>query len=72
MIIIVYQLLTERKQRFRKWYSLKAFAILNSIEVVFWLTVFIVSAMTSKRACGVNAAACALGVIVIFLAIGLM
>ncbi|WYZ42376.1 hypothetical protein EsH8_VI_000075 [Colletotrichum jinshuiense] len=36
LIIIGYQLLTTHKERFKKWASLKAYAILNTLEIVFW------------------------------------
>ncbi|KAG7138930.1 hypothetical protein HYQ45_003976 [Verticillium longisporum] len=36
LIIIFYQLATEHIARFRRWSSLKAFAIFNCLEIVFW------------------------------------
>lgn len=33
---LLYQLLTEHVQRLRRWRSLKAYSILNGLEVVFW------------------------------------
>ncbi|KAK5717009.1 hypothetical protein LTR17_016151 [Elasticomyces elasticus] len=69
LIIIAYQLLSERKQRFRRWHSLKAFAILNTMEVVFWLTVVVVSGMGASRTCGMSTNACSIGVLVILSAI---
>ncbi|GKT62975.1 C6 zinc finger protein [Colletotrichum tofieldiae] len=40
LIIIGYQLLTTHKERFKKWASLKANAILNTLEIVFWFVAF--------------------------------
>ncbi|KAI0442787.1 hypothetical protein F4803DRAFT_518020 [Xylaria telfairii] len=36
LIIQAYQILTEHTTRFAKWHSLKANAILNCLEVLFW------------------------------------
>ncbi|KAJ0117495.1 cytochrome p450 [Diaporthe amygdali] len=36
---ILYQLLTEHVQRLRRWRSLKAYSIINGLEVVFWAAV---------------------------------
>ncbi|SPO04714.1 uncharacterized protein DNG_07399 [Cephalotrichum gorgonifer] len=36
LAILAYQLLTEHKERFRKWASLKANMVLNLLEVLFW------------------------------------
>ncbi|KAI1491816.1 hypothetical protein F5X96DRAFT_692843 [Biscogniauxia mediterranea] len=39
LIIIAYQLLSERSRRFKKWESKKANLILNCLEVLFWAAV---------------------------------
>ncbi|KAH6892631.1 hypothetical protein B0T10DRAFT_458339 [Thelonectria olida] len=39
VIVLSYQLLTEHVSGLRKWGSLRAYAILNSLEVVFWAAV---------------------------------
>ncbi|KAJ5850502.1 hypothetical protein N7455_010358 [Penicillium solitum] len=36
LVIILYQLLTEHVSRLQRWASLKAYLILNSLEIVFW------------------------------------
>ncbi|OGE55667.1 hypothetical protein PENARI_c004G04521 [Penicillium arizonense] len=36
LVIILYQLLTGHVSRFQRWASLKAYLILNSLEIVFW------------------------------------
>jgi len=43
-------MLTEHHARFRKWASTKANAILNSVEIVFWLAVLVVTGMGAGRA----------------------
>ncbi|GAB7330169.1 hypothetical protein MBLNU13_g01842t1 [Cladosporium sp. NU13] len=63
LIVIAYQLLTEHRSRFRKWASTKANAILNSVEVVFWLAVLVVTGMGVGRASGAAAALSALTLI---------
>lgn len=68
LIVITYQLLTEHRGRFRKWASTKANAILNSVEVVFWLAVLVVTGMGVGGASG---AAAALGALTLILAIAL-
>lgn len=59
LVIISYQLLTEHKERFRKWASLKANMILNMIEVLFWAVLMglgfsAVSAMCIGASCGIS------------------
>ena len=68
LVVIAYQLLTEHRARFRKWASTKANAILNSVEVVFWLAVLVVTGMGVGRASG---AAAALSALTLILAIAL-
>ncbi|KIW95632.1 uncharacterized protein Z519_04217 [Cladophialophora bantiana CBS 173.52] len=53
MIIVWYQILTEHVARFRRWRSLKAYAILNGLEVVFWAAVvFLVIQANIQRCVG--------------------
>lgn len=66
--MIAYQLLTEHTHRFGKWASTKANAILNSLEVVFWLAVLVV---TGKTLSGTKGAAAGLSAVVLVLAIAL-
>ncbi|KAH8593638.1 hypothetical protein B0O99DRAFT_742628 [Bisporella sp. PMI_857] len=51
MIVIGYQLMTEHTVRFRKWRSLLANAILNSLEVVFWAAVAFLGIQTNTQSC---------------------
>lgn len=61
--MIAYQLLTEHHDRFRKWASTKANAILNLLEIVFWLAVIVVTGIGLGRASGAAAAIGALTMI---------
>ncbi|KAL6404541.1 hypothetical protein AUP68_13934 [Ilyonectria robusta] len=57
IIVLLYQLLTEKADRFKKWGSLKAYAILNTLEIVFWFVVIIVTFMGVSTFCqGANCA----------------
>lgn len=70
IIIIGYQLLSEHTARFSRWRSLKANAILNCIEVVFWLAAIIVKFMGVSRTCKGNS--CAVNVITILVALSIL
>jgi hypothetical protein len=45
---------TEKVERLRKWYSLKAIMIINIIECVFWLVLIIISCMSAQRCSGLG------------------
>ncbi|KAE9570363.1 hypothetical protein CGCF415_v009102 [Colletotrichum fructicola] len=64
-IIIGYQLLTGHKERFKKWASLKANAILNTMEIVFWFVAFGLLFSANTTFC--TGASCALSWIVTLL-----
>jgi hypothetical protein len=53
-------MLTEHRERFRKWASTKANAVLNCLEIVFWLAVLVVTGMGVGRASGAAVAVSAL------------
>ncbi|KAI8662259.1 hypothetical protein NCS56_01029500 [Fusarium sp. Ph1] len=57
IVFLIYQLLTDKVDRFRKWRSLKAYAILNTMEIVFWFVVIIITFMGISRFC--QGASCA-------------
>lgn len=42
---------TERVQKLRRWYSLKAVMILNCIEFVFWIALIAINILGVQR-CG--------------------
>ncbi|KAF5011108.1 hypothetical protein FDECE_2758 [Fusarium decemcellulare] len=57
VVFLLYQLLTEKVDRFKKWGSLKAYAVLNTLEIVFWFVVPIMAFMGISAFCeGVNCA----------------
>lgn len=67
MVIIFYQILTEHVARFKKWRSLKAYAILNGLEVVFWAAVVFLVLQAQLQICvGVG---CTLGWITVAIAV---
>jgi hypothetical protein len=51
IIFIGYQLLAEHTTRFARWKSLKANAILNCIEIVFWLAAIVLIFMGITTSC---------------------
>jgi hypothetical protein len=51
LIIIAYQLLTEHTQKCKRWASLKANMILNSLEVVFWAAVVFMIIQANLKFC---------------------
>ncbi|OJD32614.1 cytochrome p450 protein [Diplodia corticola] len=67
LVIISYELLTERVAKFRRWHSLKANAILNSLEVVFWAAVMFLIFKANLTSC--SGASCALSWVVAVLAL---
>ncbi|KAL0938358.1 uncharacterized protein CTRU02_204968 [Colletotrichum truncatum] len=65
LIIIGYQLLTTHKERFKKWASLKANAILNTLEILFWFVALGLLFQANTRFC--TGPSCALSWIVTLL-----
>ncbi|KAH8665898.1 hypothetical protein BGZ60DRAFT_432073 [Tricladium varicosporioides] len=51
LIIILYQVITEHSARCRKWASLKANMILNSLEIVFWAAVVFLMIQANMKFC---------------------
>ncbi|RYP40488.1 hypothetical protein DL769_011758 [Monosporascus sp. CRB-8-3] len=51
LIIVSYQLITGHVARFSKWKSLKAYAILNCLEVVMWIVAFGMTIQSNNRIC---------------------
>lgn len=70
MIIITYEVLSERKSRFQRWRSTKANMILGCIEPVFWLTMLVLSAISISGRC--HGGSCAVGVILLLIALSLL
>ncbi|RYP92984.1 hypothetical protein DL770_000858 [Monosporascus sp. CRB-9-2] len=44
-------LVTEHVARFSKWKSLKAYAILNCLESIFWIVAFVMTIQSNNRIC---------------------
>ncbi|KAJ5927221.1 hypothetical protein N7516_008994 [Penicillium verrucosum] len=65
LVIILYQLVTEHVSRFQRWASLKAYLILNSLEIVFWGAVVFLVLQANLQVC--VGTGCALGWVVIVL-----
>jgi hypothetical protein len=66
---MAYEVLTDKWPRVQRFASLKANAILNIVESVFWLAAMIVIGMSIGRCRGVT---CALGGIIITIVIVLL
>ncbi|KAJ4321846.1 hypothetical protein N0V84_005141 [Fusarium piperis] len=67
VIIIMYPLLTEHVDRFKRWGSLKAYWILNAMEIVFWAAVAFMMIQGNRRIC--IGTSCTLGWVVCVLGI---
>jgi hypothetical protein len=59
-------MLSEHVSRFRRWSSLKAYFILNAMEVVFWAAVAFMMIRGNSNVC--IGTSCALGWVVVVLA----
>ncbi|GME65172.1 putative cytochrome p450 [Neofusicoccum parvum] len=66
LIIIAYQLLTCHVEKFKKWASPKANAILNTLEIVFWAAVTFMVFQANLNSC--TGTSCILSWIVVGLA----
>jgi hypothetical protein len=66
LIILSYEILTEHTVRFHRWSSLKAYFILNAMEVVFWAAVAFMMIRGNSQIC--VGTSCALGWVVFVLA----
>lgn len=51
MVIITYHILTEHRERFSRWRSYKAYAILNGLEIVFWAAVVFLIVQANIKSC---------------------
>ncbi|OAL43041.1 hypothetical protein IQ07DRAFT_306804 [Pyrenochaeta sp. DS3sAY3a] len=55
-IFILYQYLTKHTTRFQRWASLRAYAILDTLDSLLWFTAFIISCMGGGRCHGSSCA----------------
>jgi hypothetical protein len=58
--------MTEHIHRFRRWRSLKAYTILNGLEIVFWAVVTFLTMKANTRIC--IGTSCGLGWVIFVLA----
>ncbi|KAH8738400.1 hypothetical protein BGZ61DRAFT_30850 [Ilyonectria robusta] len=66
LIILLYEILSSHTRAFKKWGSLKAYLILNALEVVFWGAVAFMMIQANLKFCeGIN---CTLSWVVVSLA----
>ncbi|KAF7161816.1 hypothetical protein CNMCM5623_007281 [Aspergillus felis] len=49
-IFLAYEVVTAHVERFKRWASAKAYMILNVIDTVFWLALFIISILGANGA----------------------
>jgi hypothetical protein len=66
LLLLAYQLLTENIQRFKRWASLKAYFIINLLEVVFWVAVAALNVQSNLKRC--QGTTCALSWVVVVMA----
>lgn len=69
LVVLAYEICTERIPKFRRFGSLKAYSILNCIEVVFWIVAVAMTGMGLGRSTGTTKA---LGAIILILGLALL
>ncbi|CAH0051855.1 unnamed protein product, partial [Clonostachys solani] len=67
LVVVAYQLLSEHVAQWKRFASLKANLILNSLEIVFWAAVAFMAIQSNTRSC--SGASCGLGWGVLVIAI---
>lgn len=50
-MVLTYQLTTTHFVKLRRWQSLKAYQILNTMEILFWFVVVIITFMGISQYC---------------------
>lgn len=51
VVFLVYQILSQHMQAFRRWASLKAYVIINGMEIVFWAAVAFLTIQSAIQVC---------------------
>lgn len=51
MVFLAYQILSQHTQAFRRWASLKAYVIINGMEIVFWAAVVFLTIQAAIQKC---------------------
>jgi len=67
IVVIGYQLLTTHVSKLRRWRNLKVYLVLNSLEVLFWFVVVIITGMGMSRYC--QGAYCGLSVLMLLISL---
>ncbi|KAH6986914.1 hypothetical protein EDB80DRAFT_589804 [Ilyonectria destructans] len=69
LVILLYEILTEHIRSLKRWQSLKAYTILNALEIVFWGAVVYLTIQANTKYC--VGTTCVLGWAIVGLAITL-
>jgi len=69
LVVLAYEICTERIPKFRRFGSLKAYSILNCIETVFWIVAVAMTGMGLGSSTGVTKG---LGAIILILGLVLL
>jgi len=67
IVVIGYQLLTTHVSKLRRWRNLKVYLVLNSMEVLFWFVVVVITGMGMSRYC--QGAYCGLSVLMLLISL---
>jgi hypothetical protein len=67
LVFYAYMISTEKIEKLRRWYSLKAIMILNCIEVVFWIALIAINCMSVKACSGAGCTVSGLTIMLGFL-----
>ncbi|KAH8748649.1 hypothetical protein F5883DRAFT_473857 [Diaporthe sp. PMI_573] len=70
LVVLSYQLTTTHITKFKRWQSLKAYQILNTMEILFWFVVVIITFMGISAYC--RNTYCGLSWLAVLIAITLM
>lgn len=66
-MVLTYQLTTTHFAKLRRWQSLKAYQILNTMEILFWFVVVIITFMGISQYC--QNAYCGLSWLIVLIAV---
>jgi hypothetical protein len=69
IVVIGYQLLTTHVSNLRRWRNLKVYLVLNSMEILFWFVVVVITGMGMSRYC--QGGYCGLSVVMLLIALTL-
>jgi hypothetical protein len=69
IVVIGYQLLTTHVSNLRRWRNLKVYLVLNSMEILFWFVVVVITGMGMSRYC--QGTYCGLSVVMLLITLTL-